>query len=274
MKNLKTRLLLSLLSIALIHSLSAQTDTIDIHIRADIQSAKVDSISLDDPRLGQPTPVLDEAKAALGWHFADFSGQAVGYVQDAKIGKDMMPVDNTLVYAEPSENSAVIAVYQFGDDLEILDTGLWWEVRFSGDFPVYFVLDTPPPLPAVTASVEPAPMVAPVIDESAVVAQGTAVAVTTLPAPELKDENPRPGVIGQRYHGTFKRSKKRYGLFKPKTAFYLEDASGDRIAWLDIKEIVVPGSIKSYLDQEVIIHGERSRLKSDWIIHAKNMRLK
>ena len=132
------------------------------------------------------------------------------------------------------------------------------------------MLDTPPPLPAVTATVEPAPL----IDESPVVVEETAVAVTTLPAPEMSAENPRPGVIGQRYQGTFKRSKKRFGLFKPRADFYLEDASGDRIAWLDIKDIVVPGSIKSYLDQQVIIHGERSRLKSDWVIHAKNMRLK
>jgi hypothetical protein len=274
MKKFKTRLLLFLLPVAIPGILIGQADLIDIHISPDVQSPRVDSISLDDLRLGQPTPVLDEAKAALGWHFANFTGEAEGYVPDAKIGKDLLPVDNTLVYSGPSEDSTVLAVYQFGDDLEVLDTGLWWKVRFEGGFPVYFVLDTPPPLPAVTATVEPATVPAPVIEAAPLVEAGGSALVTTLPAQAMEVENPRPGVIGQSYHGTFKRSKKRFGLFKPKAAFYLEDASGDRIAWLDMKEIVVPGSIKSYLDEQVVIHGERSRLKSDWIIHARNMRLK
>jgi hypothetical protein len=280
MKILKTRpLLFLLLQVAIPGILAGQATSIDIHISPNIQSAKVDRISLDDFRLGQPTPVLDEAKAALGWHFASYSGEIEGYVPDAKIGKDMLPVDNTLLYSSPSTESTVLAVYKFGDNLEILDTGLWWKVRFEGDFPVYFVLDTPPPLPAVTATaastpVAPATVPAPVIETAAVVTSSPVPIVTTLPSTTLDDEAPVPGVIGQSYHGTFKRSKKHLGLFKPKAAFYLEDASGDRIAWLAIEDIVVPGTINSYLDEQVVIHGERSRLKSDWIIHARNMRLK
>lgn len=254
--------------------LNGQVADIELHLAADGQSRQLESISLDDPRLGQPTPVMDEAKAALGWHFADFSGTVEGYVQDAKIGKDLLPVDNTLIHASPSTDSRVLSVYRFGDDLEVVDTGVWWKIRFTGTFPVYFVLETPPPLPAVTGTAEPVAAAAPII-ETAPVADAPAPAwISTVPVPDDELEAPPPGAIGQRYDGIFRRSKKRFGLLKPKSPYYLEDASGDRIAWLDVSEIVLPGSIKSFLDQAVVIHGERSRVKSDWMIHARNMRLK
>lgn len=277
MKDQKTRLLLFLLPLLPAAPLNGQTELIDLYVGPDIQSTRINSVSLEDPRLGQPTPVLDEAKAALGWHFADFSGEAEGYVPDAKIGKDLLPVDNTLIYAGPAESSTVLGVYQFGQEIEVIDTGAWWKVRINSGFPVYFLLEEPAPLPAVTAAAA-APLAAmePVIEDAPPVVDAVpaAVAVATVPAVlDDTDDNPRPGVLGQSYHGTFKRSKKHLGLFKPKAPYYLEDASGDRIAWVDVENIVIPGSIKDFLDEQVIIHGERSRLKTDWIIHARNMRL-
>ena len=116
---------------------------------------------------------------------------------------------------------------------------------------------------------------APVLyEEASVVYQETPNEVITLPALPTSLETPIPGVIGQSYHGKFKRSKKQFGLFKPKAPYYLEDASGDRVAWIEVKDIVVPGSIKAFIDQDVVIHGERNRYKKDWMIQARNMRLK
>lgn len=254
--------------------LVGQGTPVELHLAADIQSRQLESISLEDPRLGQPTPVLDEAKAALGWHFADFTGEVEGYVQDAKIGKDLLPVDNTLIHASPTAESSVLAVYQSGDDLEVLDTGLWWKIRFTGTFPVYFILDTPPPLPAVTGTAEAVAAPAPVIDTTPAGPAARPEWVSTVPLEEDTLSAPPPGVIGQRYDGIFRRSKKRFGLLKPRSPYYLEDASGDRIAWLDVADIVLPGSIKEFIDKPVVIHGERTRVKSDWMIHARNMRIK
>lgn len=263
-----------MLPVVLGNVLTGQAADIELHLAADSQSRQLESISLDDPRLGQPTPVMDEAKAALGWHFADFSGTVEGYVQDAKIGKDLLPVDNTLIHASPSSDSRVLSVYRFGDDLEVVDTGVWWKIRFTGTFPVYFVLDTPPPLPAVTGTADVVAAPAPVIETAPVAAAQAPAIVSTVPLPSDEMEAPRPGAIGQRYDGIFRRSKKRFGLLKPRSPYFLEDASGDRIAWLDVSEIVLPGPINAFLDEPVVIHGERSRIKSDWMIHARNMRLK
>ena len=281
MNNFKTRLL-SLLAIAVsAHGLAAQSTRVDLYLEPDTDARTVATVTLDDPRLGQPTPVLDEAKAALGWHFADFTGEITGYVADAKIGKDMLPVENTIIYARPSSSSTVLGIYQDGDTIEVIDTGPWWEIQLAGSFPVYFVLDTPPPLPPVTGIAEelppaslpePAPMIEEVpLRDAERMTGGTGPLID-----EPTTTQTRPGVLGQRYEGVFKRAKRRFGLFQPEADFYLEDARGRRIAWINTEKIVIPGSIKEFLDKPVIIHGERTQEEGskDWTIHARNMRFK
>jgi len=289
MKKILTRLLLPVLLATASVSLLGQATKVEIYLKPDIASKNLGRISLDDPRMGQATPVLDEAKAALGWHFADYSGKVDGYVPDAKIGKDLFPVDNALIHAGPSAEATVLGTYHHGNTVEIVDTGEWWHIRYAGNVPVYFVLDTPPPLPPVTAVAETPPtapatasqlpspppggmeLQEPVItDHSAIPATGSGIVLqepTTIT---------RPGVVGQRYEGTFRKSRRFLGLIAPKAPYYLEALDGNRIAWVDTKDIVIPGSIKDFLDEKVIIHGERTLDQSskDWTIHARNMRLK
>jgi hypothetical protein len=282
MKNTLMRTLL-LIAFALSGwSLSGQDEPLELYIQPDIQAKEVGRATLDDPRLGQPTPVLDEARAALGWHFAEFTDEVEGFVPDSKIGKDLLPVNDTVVRAGPSSDSPVLGVYKTGDSIEVMDTGTWWKIRSKMAFPVYFVLDSPPPLPPVTGAVAdsieempPEPvLVEPVITESTIVDAGSDSLDPIRPKESLRPA--RPDIMGQSYAGTFKQSKKFLGLFKPKSPFYLEGADGKRIAWVDIENIVIPGSLKAYLDKAVIIHGEREYLSSggDWIIRARNMRFK
>ncbi|MGC9450846.1 MAG: SH3 domain-containing protein [Oceanipulchritudo sp.] len=261
-------------------SLAGEAAEIDLHLQADTASRKVETTTLDDPRLGQPTPVLDEARAALGWHFADFKGEITGYVPDAKIGKDLLPVDNALIFSGPGTESTVLGTFRTGDPVEIIDTGEWWKIRYGGGFPVYFVLETPPPLPPVTGMAEET--VVADTEEAGMFEETGAVDIpeeSPPPAellPEEQRRGPPPGTVGQRYEGVFKRSKPFLGLIQPKAPFYLEGANGRRIAWVDTSGIVIPGSIKDFLDRNVIIHGERTLKESggDWIIQARNMRLK
>ena len=267
---------------------------IDLYMQPEIQAGKVDSVTLDDPRLGQPAPVMDDAKAALGWHYAEFEDSVDGYTPDGKIGKDLLPVNGAIIYGGPSTDSPVLGTYRDGSYIEIKDTGAWWKFQIRMRFPVYFVLDAPPPLPPVTAEaeapvvaiapppqpIEPIPLVtpSPVIEEAPIVETTTrAPATSTVPRVERQPASVTPpDVIGQIYQGTFKLSKKTFGLFKPQAPFYLESAEGNRIAWVDTSKIVVPGSLKTYVDKAVIIHGERDFIESskDWIIRARNMRLK
>jgi len=285
MKNLKMRAfsLVFLLIIAGIPSLRA--NLFDLYFQPDVHSPQAARAALDDPRLGQPAPVMDEAKAALGWHYAEYTDSVRAYIQDARIGKDLLPVENAILYSAPSAQSQVLGVYRTGDPLKILDTGEWWALEVHKSFPVYFVLDAPPPLPPVTATATqpleelPAAAPAPVIEERPVVdvpaRMPGAPAAAAAPARTQRTAAP-PGLTGQRYEGVFKRSKRTLGLFAPKAPFHLEGADGRRIAWVDTSGIVLPGSLSDYIDQLVIIHGERELLSPsrDWIIRARNMRLK
>ena len=291
MKNHKMRAFtpLFLLIIAGIPTLRA--NLVDLYFQPDVHSPQATQAAPDDPRLGQPAPVMDEAKAALGWHYAEYTDSVRAYIQDARIGKDLLPVENAILYSAPSAQSPVLGVFRKGDPLKILDTGEWWTLEVHKAFPVYFVLDTPAPLPPVTAAAtEPleelpaaatwsAAPVTPVIEERPVVdepARAPEVPVAaTAPARTQRTAAP-PGLTGQRYEGVFKRSKRTLGLFAPKAPFHLEGAGGRRLAWVDTSGIVLPGSLNAYIDQVVIIHGERDMLSpsKDWIIRARNMRLR
>lgn len=284
MKNQKTRMLILIGLWLPLGPLAGQSGTpVDLYIQPDVDARKIGSASLDGAQLGQPAPVMDEDKAALGWHYAEYTDLIEGYVQDAKIGKDLLPVEDAIIYSAPSTDSPVLGVYNFGEDVEILDTGAWWTIRVEMTFPVYFVLDAPPPLPPVTGeatgalvAIDPEPAAepdSPIFDEEPPSQETRAGS-----GPNLSEWQPRigtPDVLGQRYEGTFRKSKKSFGLFKPKAPFYLEGPRGKRIAWVDTKDIVMPGSLKQYLDKVVIVHGSRDLLSSkDWVIRANNMRMK
>ncbi|MEX0324371.1 MAG: SH3 domain-containing protein [Puniceicoccaceae bacterium] len=290
MKNILMRHLLLLLPVVAAANLIAQSNTVDLYIQPDVSSKAVGKVALDDPTLGQPTPVLEEAKAALGWHYANYEGEVDGFVPDSKIGKDLLPVDNAIIFSEASRESTVLGVYRTGDSIEVVDTGIWWKLRVKKGFPVYFVLDAPSPIPAVTGvsdEVTPAPEPSltlieepePVITDASVEDQPVITPGTTVTdsVQVAQTSLPRPGILGQSYEGIFKQSKRGFGIRKPKTAYYLESIAGKRIAWIDTDEIVLPGSMQNFINRRVVIHGERTtdaKNSNNSIIHARNMRLK
>lgn len=253
-----------------------QDVTLDLHIRPDIHSQKVETIQASDPRLGQPAPVMDEAKAILGWQYADFSGSVEGYVPDAKIGKDLLPVDDTLIRAEPSNDGSVLGVYTFGNPIEVIDTGLWWKVRVETTFPVYFVVDTPAAAAPLASEPEPVLFDDPVaqVEESSI--EDAPYEASDLSGPTLSRSTspPRSGVVGQSYAGVFRQAKKRFGILKPKGDYYLEGSDGKRLAWIELDSAVISGSVRKFIDQPVVIHGERvlSEKSTHWIIQAHNIR--
>lgn len=292
MKNNLMRHCMLLLPLVAVANLIAQSATVDLYIQPDISSKAMGQVTLDDPMLGQPTPVMEESKAALGWQYANYEGEVDGFVPDAKIGKDLLPVDNAIIFSEASRESTVLGVYKTGDSIEVVDTGLWWKLKIKKGFPVYFILDAPSPIPAVTgvadqvdiAQPEPALTLIeepePVITESPAMDQPVAAAspaTITDTVQVAQTSLPRPGVLGQSYEGIFKQSKRGFGIRKPKMAYYLESADGKRIAWVDTDKIVLPGSMRNFINRRVVIHGERTsdaKTSRNSVIHARNMRLR
>ena len=267
MKTTRKRTILPFVTIILGSLMQAQTDTLELYLQPDLQSEKVDTVEAGDPRLGPGLPVPDEASAAIGWHFADFKGTINGFIPDAKIGKDLFPVENAIIYAGASSESPVIDTYHKGDQLEIVDTGAWWEVRLTTVFPVYYIVDPATSSPSAgPLSIETMPIL-----EQPAPATGKGIVLGEGPPPRIPDN-----ITGQSYQGTFRKSKRGLGLFSPLAPFYLEDSRGGRLAWVDTSGLVGPGTLDRYMNQTVIIYGEREleARKKEWIIRARNMRLK
>lgn len=284
----------SLLMVAL--GANAQTGILTLYEQPDVNAPVVAKAGLEDPRLGTASAVFDEAKAALGWQVADFEIQTTGFVADGLIGKDLLPVENALVRAAPRETAPVLGTVVPGEPMEVLDNGPFWEVRLTVARPVYFLPPDPPALPPVTAaapaeaaSATTAPMeesrapapASPVITEDPVVdrppppATGVAAAPTT-PAPEEAASTAAGLAIGQSFEGVFERTSGFMGLFRPPYPFAIENVNGRRIAYVDVSEIVLPGSLKNYLGERVIVYGPRRQHKDsdEWVILARNMRIK
>ena len=267
--------MLLFLASLLASQLVGQPATLDLYLRPDAAEAPLATVPANDQRLGDVLPVIEADLAAAGWRFADFTGEVAGYIPDSKIGKDLQPVEGALILAGPSSEAPVLGVFKDGDPLDIIDTGAWWEVRWTGTLTVFFVQSTPPPLPPVTVDVA-----APLASGSAAVAMGsdaTGNAATGSGSSIALPDRPMvaPKGLIQGFEGVFRQAKPTLGLFKPKAPFFLEGADGNRIAWIDTQELILSGTLKSYFDKPVILYGEMEAISSrDWIIRARTLREK
>lgn len=280
---------------------NAQSPRVDLFVQPDIQSEILASVNLDDERLGDHSPVLDESKAALGWHWAEFSSEISGYVKDSQIGKDLAPVEDALIYLKPSEDSPVLGTIEPDDSFEILDNGPWWEILFDRPIPVYFIPESPAEVrseapaeapeperesssgdgdnqtsvelfesndPASQGQIEETPVES---ESSGSVNSGSRESTRS---PWIGD-SPGAAALGSSIEGTFRKSKRRFGIWTPPYPFYVEGSSGKRIAWIDTSELVVATSLRQYLDERVILYGERvyDKENKSWKIVAHNIRL-
>ena len=258
--------------------LQGQTSSADLFLAPDIQAYKLGSASLQDERLGTAAPVANDAKAVLGWQTAAFNGPVMGFISDAKIGKDLLPVDGTPIHATPNGNSPVLGTYRTGDPIKVLDTGVWWKVNVVAAFPVYFIADTLPPesLPPVAGG-EQVEIYSSAIEDDSVIfdetvveaAQEEPVAVTI---PDSSRE-PRIGIVSRSYTGNLVRAKKGIGPFRPKAPFELLNNKGKRLVWVDFTEVIMPGTIRGFLGRDVHIRGEpvQDEKSREWIVYVRTI---
>jgi len=282
MKTKKTRILLILLACLPASAVPGQSGNLDLHVNPDIHSRKIASVSIDDPRLGEPAPVLDDAKAALGWQFAEFQGTVDGYVPDAKIGKDMLPVDDTVIRLEPDPQGQVLGVYRFGDPIEIIDTGIWWKIQVRKPFTVYFLADTLSPValatgaPTATGTAVQVDTSAGIIDDTTLFKTSVEPATGGIPPVSViqKEKEPRQGIEARSFTGLLRKSKNRVGIFRAKAPYYLVGDTGKRLLWVSFGDTIMPGTINLYIGRNVIIHGEpvQDEKSKEWILHVLSIR--
>lgn len=259
-------------------------------------------VSLDDPAFEVGSLVFEEEAAAAGWHWGEYAGSLVGYVPDAKIGKDLYPVEGAYIFTEPKEESALLTTVTAQDlnenRIEIVDRGPWWKVRLTKAIPVFYQVpassvsptaastsgSNPNPTPASSPSAISAPAAADDADSDtplplyeAPVPESPSAAPPGAVRPQSPDRSMEGSVAGSlatTMRGRLERTSKRFFLFTPPAAFELLNTSGKRIAYLDLKDAILPSALPTYLGKDVTVIGTWTEIEdsTDILIRVRTVR--
>jgi len=174
---------------ALLLAVSARAQEIPLYAAAVADHRPVAVVAVPGPSVTKSTPVLDAAKKAEGWYWAEYSGPFEGFVKDdALAGGEPSP--GMVIYAEPRATAPVITSFRKGDQLTISSapaTNGYLQVALEKTIGVYFnpdleipavfaedpVADSSPPVPEpepvpvepeAEPTVEPPPVIAPAVE--------------------------------------------------------------------------------------------------------------
>ncbi|MEY3000273.1 MAG: hypothetical protein RL648_487 [Verrucomicrobiota bacterium] len=227
---------------------------VDLHVAPDASAKFITRIDPNSPSLGPATPVDDPARAAEGWVSATYSRSLTGYIHSSNMGPDQTPQPGAAIFSFPIENSAPVGTCLQGDAVEILSRGEWLQIRVQRQLVAYYRGSSAP---------------------SSATASAKAMAAKD-PAREPVREPIVERPITQSFSGVFKQAAPRLGLFTAPLPFVLVDDNGKRVAHVDTSGIVVAGSLQSFLNKPVVIHGQLEKLPdaNQWVLRARNIRLR
>lgn len=262
---------------------------VQLYLEPDIRSQKLEVLEAGDPLLVNGQPATDPAKAVLGWQQVEKITSVRGFVPDAEIGKDLLPVDGTPLHKMADSESATYGFYRDGMSSRILDRGMWWSIEVEMPITAFFL----PAMPAIVkegtggeSTVENAPVALFQVSENEPSPQVSNPPVASLQesTPNVSRPNLEPvnssqtqllqGVMSQRFEGTFRKSRGFLGIRTPTYPYYLEGRTGARLAWIDTETMIYTGALEDYIGQKVIVFGEMDPDASaaKRTISARNMR--
>jgi hypothetical protein len=213
----------------------------------------------------QPTPTDKVAIPPSGWIAVEVAGPFEGYVKNRSLTKALDVVPGSSVFVAPKETSAVLAVFAKGDKAEITGLhGSWTQIRLEKTLVGY--IQTGP----ATASVAEAP--APAAPPAAAAAPAPAASAPASAAPAGDDGG---SSLARLFEGTLSSTKT---LLMPKRPFdwQLVDASGKRIAYVDLSKLLLTDQIENYSGHGVVVLGSLKPVKDsdDLVISVVGLRLK
>jgi hypothetical protein len=216
---------------------------------------------------GAEQPPASATAAPAGWTAVDLPGPFTGYVHNRDLTKQLDVAPGASIFLGPKDDAGVLAVYAKGDKAEI--TGLrggWTQIRLDKAL-VGYISSAPPAPAAPAAAASPAP--APVSSApSAPVAQ--AVSSSSAPAPQGQ-----AGPPARLFEGKLTSSE---SLLYPHRPFrwQLNDAAGDRIAYVNLEGILMTDQIENYAGHTVVVLGSLRPVKEtrDLVIDVEAFHLK
>jgi hypothetical protein len=210
----------------------------------------------------QPTPTDKVGMPPAGWIAVEVAGPFEGYVKNRDLTKQLDVIPGATVYVAPKEGTGVLTIFAKGDKAEITGLhGSWTQVRLDKTLVGYIqtgasAAEPISPAPLATATPAPAP----------------AHTVAPAPAPTADTGN---GSLSRLFEGTLASTK---SILMPKRPYdwQLEDASGKRIAYVDLSKLLLTDQIENYAGHGVVVLGSLKPVKDtdDLVIFVEGLRLK
>jgi hypothetical protein len=211
----------------------------------------------------EPTPAAG-VTVPPGWLAVELSGPYEAYVQNKDFLKSLDIHPGAPIRLAPKHDAPVLTTAEKGDDIEIIGLfGKWTQVKFSKKITGYIQVagampaaPSPTPAPAITEAPAPAPVS---IDSNA---PGHEVNTDANTLPRLLEGK----VVSTRHPFTPRRPYD----------YELDDASGSRLAYVDVSHLHVTGQMDNYIDHTVEVNGTVKPMNNgnDLVITAESLQLK
>lgn len=207
----------------------------------------------------QPTPTDKAGMPPSGWIAVEVAGPFEGYVKNKDLSKQLDVIPGASILVAPKEGAGVLAVFAKGDKAEITGLhGSWTQVHLDKTLVGYVQVSPSAPAPTAVAPVTP----------SAVPAPPAAAA----PAAPAGDGN---AGLSRLYEGTLASTK---SILMPKRPYdwQIVDASGKRIAYVDLTKLLLTDQIENYAGHGVVVLGSLEAVKDtdDLVVQVVGLRLK
>ena len=241
-------LLLSLALTATVATLDAAplSQTTAVFFKPDAATSPVTFL-----KAGSEPVLAPNAPAPAGWVAVTLAGPHTVYASNKDIGKSLEVHIGAPYRTEPKADAPILALAASGDHAEISGLhGRWTEFKLPKEIIGYIKSSASPavaaPKPVATADILPAPAVA--MSDAA-------------PAPAIVIPG-KPAAMGDGGSSALPRLFQgklvsTYSPFRPRRPYdyQLNDAGGERYAYLDVSKLLATEQFNSYLDRTVVVYG-------------------
>jgi hypothetical protein len=259
---MKIKFLLAAAALAGAGALNAATLSVATAVQSqpDASSAVIEVLPAGSE---QPTPSDKVGMPPAGWIAVEVAGPFEGYVKNKNLTKDLDVIPGSDVLVSPKDGSGVLSVFAKGDKSEITGLhGSWTQIKLEKTLVGYIQLSPSAPSPAASAPSAPT----------------AAAPAPAAPAPgaALTQGSPSGDVrLSRLYEGTLASTKT---LLMPKHpyAWQILDASGKRIAYVDMSKLLMTDQIENYAGHGVVLLGSLVPVadSDDLVIEVVGLRLK
>jgi hypothetical protein len=216
-------------------------------------------------KAGTEQPATSDKGGATpaGWTAVELNGPFEGYVRNKDLTKQLDVRPGASIYVAPKSDGGLLAVFAKGDKAEITGLhGSWTQLRLEKTLVGYIYTGAPQPIES--APVASAPSMASAGPTSAPAAAASA----TAPAGDTAS-------LSRLFEGKLAPTKSLFNLHPP-YAWELVDASGSRIAYVDLARLLLTEQIDSYSGHDVVVLGSIGTVKDskDLVIDVEGLRLK